>query len=207
MSNIRDILSSNRLKGLRIRLFSDYNEEVIKRIYYYSAGEVHKLESEHHKKIAQIKESDLSEQEINEECLFLEDDAFEAKLVRDAAEEMVIVCLYKTVEISIKRMLHASNLFSEEEVRGFFRNRVFKRLVKEKIVDLEALPGYESYDELRCINNCIKHSGFVDKELAKYGGWKKGEKLDSLWCNYERLSPKVRVFVEALSEKIIEKNN
>lgn len=45
-------------------------------------------------------------------------------------------------------------------------------------LDIEALSNYQKFDELRLINNCIKHSGFVNNELSKCNNkWKQGEEI------------------------------
>ncbi|MDC8443625.1 hypothetical protein JJO83_13095 [Halomonas aquamarina] len=178
---VREMLSRNKLKELRVKLLSEYDDDVIDGLYYAAC----EAESNIKKKSASVlddleSDSSTSDSERNELELFLGDDAYEAELIRQTSEEMVIIALYKTVEIATKRMLASSGLFSESEVRSFFRIKELKRLAGQRVDRLEEIPGFYSYDELRCINNCIKHSGKVDDELSRFPRWGKGEKGKSL---------------------------
>ena len=45
-------------------------------------------------------------------------------------------------------------------------------------LDIEALSNYQKFDELRLINNCIKHCGIVNKDLSKCNNkWKQGKEI------------------------------
>ena len=102
-------------------------------------------------------------------------------------------------------MLSSSGLFTKKELGEFYKVHELKKMVKKKICDLENLPDYSSYDELRCISNCIKHSGYVDDKLSRYSGWKEGEPIKASNMNYERLKYPVSDFVKNLKNEIIVK--
>ncbi|WFE70722.1 hypothetical protein P8S55_13145 [Halomonas sp. M1] len=205
-NTMREILSRNNFKGLRVKMLSQYDDDVIDGLYYAACQAESHIKKQSLAELDSLKnDNNMPDSDRNELELFLVDDNFEAELIRKISEEMVIAALYKTVEIVIKRMLAVSGLFSENEVRSFFRIKELKRLAGERVANLEELPGFSSYDELRCINNCIKHSGKVSDELSNFSGWSKNEKIEYFWEHYLRIKPGVRKFVTSLSIKIIEK--
>lgn len=64
---------------------------------------------------------------------------------------------------------------------AFFNfKEIVNQLKYDKVCNLNQLNGYLSINELRLINNCIKHNDSkVDKKLAKYNhqGWNEKEKI------------------------------
>lgn len=199
-------MRTSDMRILQISIIRDYKEEKIDGIYFAATESQKSLESELEKKEKDIEaDNELSESDKRYYVDCLGDDHYESELIKELSEEMVIIALYKTVEIAIKLMLNRSGLFTEPELHSFYRIKALKDKVREKVVNIETLQGFPSYDELRCINNTIKHQGKVNNELASFNNWTEGDKLTDLWLHYNRLKPEVRKFVIALSEKLIEK--
>ncbi len=103
---------------------------------------------------------------------------------KDIGFELLIVGLYKQCEIYIKIIV--DNQFPD-----------FSRARKKKYCDLQkSLENYSAIDELRLINNCIKHEGKVSAPLAKtYSRWKQGDQLGDLSEVYKRLSQKIVKYI------------
>ena len=199
-------MKPSNFRKVQINFIRDYDEHIIDSIYYSAISSQKDLENKLSERAKKIETSTvLTDDEKHFEMEFLSDEHYESKLIKELSEEMVIIALFKTVEISIKKMLQCSQLFTEDELHQFFRIKALMRHVREKIVDLKTLEGLSSYDELRCINNSIKHKGTVGNELAEFNGWTEGEKIINLWSHYERLKPGVRNFVYKLSDKIVSK--
>ena len=57
-------------------------------------------------------------------------------------------------------------------------------------------------DELRCLNNAIKHERRVNSALAKFPGWKKGTELGDLESHYYRLQPLAKRYLEDLAKRL-----
>lgn len=203
-------MASKDLCRLRVKLIGQHvkeQEEVIDSIYHAAIKSL----ADKRKKLSERTDSikinkSLSEGDKAELQYFLKDEmCFESEQVLNVCQEMVIVVLYKTIEISIKRMAQSSGLFTGKEVKLFYNFRSLKNKFSQKVVDIVSLPGYESYNELRCINNSIKHIGKVSPELANFNNWTEGDELKRLWCHYQRLKPEVYKFMASLSKKVIEK--
>ena len=72
-------------------------------------------------------------------------------------------------------------------------------------MNVEALASYSALNELRCLNNCIKHSGYADAELASLGTkWAEGDELkyDGLKDAFDRLKQSAMNFVVELVAEV-----
>ncbi|EPD6977562.1 hypothetical protein ACSDVY_004678, partial [Vibrio alginolyticus] len=106
---------------------------------------------------------------------------------------LLIIGLYKQTEIYFKAVV--------AEHHDDKSNRV-----RDKLCSLNSsLQYYDAINELRLLNNCVKHAGIVSKSLAdNYPKWGEGELLGNLLLDYERLIADVRRYVSE-HEKYIEK--
>jgi hypothetical protein len=113
--------------------------------------------------------------------------------VQKLADELSIVALYKQFEIHTKRVVTKN--FPRVNQKELFN---FDLLKKALPFDLEAIPNFLAVDELRLINNAIKHEGKVDGKLAgKFAGWNEGDELLNLGTVYARLLPSVKDYVKS----------
>src|ERR1035437_3483362 len=104
--------------------------------------------------------------------------------------------LYRFIEIERLRVLR----------QAFPQSRVSKACSYSRLVEqfpwLQQLFGSSQVNDIRLINNCIKHSGRVSRELAKFNAfWKESEDLSGLRQTYERLAPYVGAYWVDLIEK------
>ena len=127
--------------------------------------------------------------------------------VLSLVNEMQIIALYKMSEIAIYDMCKISDLFEPDEIRNFYRQPDLVNAFKEKVYDMREIDNYDQYNELRLINNCIKHSGQVSKQLSEVEGWNMGEPLQNLGAHYLRLRDPCRDFIINIRKKIIDKLN
>lgn len=114
---------------------------------------------------------------------------------------MGVVALYKKIELTTKRAVTLA--FSDISQAQLFKIKALKDALKKKGVNLEALPSYPVMDEIRCINNDIKHSGVVGKELSAYDGWTEGQPLVNLDAAYNRLAPLASSYINELIDALI----
>ena len=72
----------------------------------------------------------------------------------------------------------------------------FKALDRAISFNIEALPKFASFNEMRMLNNAVKHQGKVTDELSHdFPIWKLGEDLTGLDSAYERLKPEIAEFI------------
>lgn len=84
-----------------------------------------------------------------------------------AIKEMKIVSLYKNVEILLKEMIITA--FPTESKNDLFKWDSMKTIFRIKGINFTNLPGYEFVNQLRLVNNNIKHSSAIGSEIHKQG--------------------------------------
>ena len=82
-----------------------------------------------------------------------------------AFTEMKIIYTFKHLEINIKRMI-ASTYFGTP-TRDFFNWENLKTFFKSKSIIISALEGYKEVEQLRVVNNFLKHSINIDELSSK----------------------------------------
>ena len=123
--------------------------------------------------------------------------------IKDLSEQLAIVALYRIVELNMKKILLWR--YPKEEVQKLRRiDYIANRLSKDGI-KLEKVHHYKAVDEIRLLNNAVKHENKVTKDLEKYGSYKEGKELKNLGKAFNRLSLKVPRFLRFLAEKVVPK--
>jgi hypothetical protein len=147
----------------------------------------------------------LDSDEKNQRIDFLVEDVSMMNDIRIIGEELAIIGLYKTIEIAIKKSMKITGKFSKKQLEELHKIEKFIEHFKSINVEVKSIEGFNSFNELRLINNCLKHSGFVSKALMDFNPslWRKGEKIDNSAETFSRLLyPSVK-FVKGLGNKII----
>jgi hypothetical protein len=119
--------------------------------------------------------------------------------INELTDELCIIALHKKLEIKLNRIL--LKFYPLLDPKQMHRIDYLKKQLTSLKID--SLVGYSSADELRLINNAIKHSGIVSKSLAKeYSSWTCGLPLSNLDVAFTRLAPGVETYVESLCDAI-----
>lgn len=129
----------------------------------------------------------------------LEDIAGSLYATQVLGDELSILALYKKIEVHTIRVVKKKLPSTANKNLSIFSN------LKESLlpIKIESIDGYSGFNELRLINNSIKHSGKVSSELAKeFPHWKKDAELSDLESTYQRLLPEVERYVSDLTEKL-----
>lgn len=133
--------------------------------------------------------------------LALDDEHYFIGEAKKLAHELSIVALYKKLEITVGRAVKIA--YPNAPEKKLFKFDHLKDFLKEQGIDASQLSGYTGMNEARVLNNAIKHSGSVSKELAKFPGWKKGDPLSELDKAFGRLAPPSMDYVKALLDALI----
>lgn len=119
----------------------------------------------------------------------------EIESLRIIAEELAIISLYKNIEVKISSIV--------KRLAPHKLKRNFTKTLSCIASNLREIDGYDSYNELRLINNAIKHDGKTTNDLTNsYPYWASGEELKNLKEAYERLLPGAKVFLRNVVEHI-----
>jgi len=119
---------------------------------------------------------------------FFADATSELDTISRLTDELSIVALYRVVEaVTAKMLIHelgsavrADKMYQINEVKNALKTR--------KNLELKAVPYYSAMDELRRLNNEIKHTD--------------GRGLSGLDKKYERFSRKVPIYIFRLAERM-----
>ncbi len=194
--------SKSAIKQLQVALSAHYAEEVVDSIYHALAQASDSLKQTLGEKAPML--TPTPAENVAHE---MSESDFLYKRTAKLACEMRLCVLYKAIEIAIEDMLNFCGLFTKEELKLIYKHKELKKLFKKTIGDIENVLGYQAYYELKTLNDCILHSGRVDKNLAQFPGWKQDKKLkpEKLDDAYWRLKPDVDIFLCEVKGKLINK--
>lgn len=186
-----------QLNGLK-SLWWNETDRLIDSITSFTITEEQKLEKKYKELQKSAVLSDDYKLHIEENII---DEANGLNEVEELAYELAIIALYKKIEITTKKILKIT--YPEIDRKKLYKFQELKKTLKDKEIDIENLNYYLAMDELRCLNNSIKHSGEVSNELAKYAGWNENERIDNLQEAYKRLAPKCNDYINELLNQFI----
>lgn len=121
----------------------------------------------------------------------------------DTLFEMKIINLFRSVELNIKSLIRYA--YPNVEVKSFYRWDMMQSFFKSKNIDLTSIVHYDECNELRNLNNCIKHSRKITKrvqEIQEFKGTTQSIEFEQLEKFYKRIISKIPLFVQALKEEI-----
>lgn len=105
----------------------------------------------------------------------LDNDSSSLSEVSDNFYNLLPISLYSWSEKYLKKIL---SLVFKKNSKEFYIKEI-KDTYKQYEIDLESLSNYEIFNELRLVNNCIKHNGVVNEDLSNvYPNWKKGSEIN-----------------------------
>lgn len=181
------------------RIEIDYIDKLLEQIENQNHSDSNKLK----KSLDKAKpEKFLSDNDYNSYVDSLIDDFDILKEVNLLSSQLAIVALYRIVEIRTKSILKR-HLKNSRDIKAVFRiENLIKLLKKEFGIELNKVKGFSKIDELRCLNNSIKHQGVVSAELSNFNGWKLNEKIGDTTDNYNSFAKVVPSYLFSLCEQI-----
>jgi hypothetical protein len=151
-----------------------------------------------------IKEfSEKHENPTSEDVFYLHSDTVDLETKLSALSEMNIVYAFREFEINIKRIISATYEITTKEL---YQWESIKNFLKSKNIILSTITGFDEVNQLRLLNNFIKHSS--SKELsAQIKGIPEFTSLshfdsESLTGFYNRIKLSPRKFLEHLCNLI-----
>jgi len=130
---------------------------------------------------------------------WLVDDFSQIDEFPNLAGEFAVIGLWRCVELHRKQSI--AIVLGKDASRGVFKNKVFKKKMLQFGIHEEMLRCARSVDELRCLNNSIKHERRVGNELSNFRRWKRklGNELGDLLPHYMRLRPLAERYLQDLT--------
>ena len=111
--------------------------------------------------------------------------------------ELSIIALYKKVEIKTKKIVKRMVPNVKEDKLSYFG------YLCDTLPFIKSLDNFEAFNELRMLNNAIKHGGVVSSELVKnFPSLSEGDDLQDLDKSYEILLPQIKKYMSELVDEI-----
>ena len=146
-----------------------------------------------------------SEEELSlyEEITEIERDKFFRNEDLLAINEMRIIYLFKNLEIGMKSMINTA--YSSVNLKSLHKWENMKDYFAEKSIRLSLLTGYQEADQLRKVNNNIKHSMELNSDVKLITEFRGMDFFthDSISIFCERIKPGLEKFQSELSEAVI----
>ncbi|MNT10127.1 hypothetical protein D3C72_1449420 [compost metagenome] len=137
----------------------------------------------------------IQEFENFESIWYLEDELF-------AMYEMKIIYAFKHLEINMKKLI--SSAYKDASVNKQFKWENLKQYMNQKNIDVNTIKGYVEVNQLREVNNSLKHSNDHNVFLKKY--FKEGQEsvvtYDVLELFYNKVKNHPNIFLKDLAYKI-----
>lgn len=121
-----------------------------------------------------------------------------------ALYEMKIIYTFKHLEINLKKLLSAS--YNDKSVNRQFNWDNLKQYVNSKGIEMANINGYAEMNQLRQVNNFLKHSSNEDLQIKKIVGVNPDERIDSdsLEKFYSEIEKIPNIFLKSLADSIYE---
>jgi hypothetical protein len=159
------------------------------------------LQKELNKTIKDFTENQDESYMENAYYLHLDTEFLEDKL--SALSEMNIVYAYKDFEINFKKLISAAYRI---DIKEFYKWETIETFLKSKGIKLSELNGFQEVNDLRKVNNHIKHSVYrkIDNKLKSIKEFNKEESLqhDSLSLFYKRIKNTPYTFLYDVASEI-----
>lgn len=119
----------------------------------------------------------------------------------------LFILFYSEIEIKLKRILSTydwSFRIGKKRISSFDFPNIIKAFKKLFEVNIKGIENFSDFDELRELNNCLKHKEIVSNELEQINGsrWHQGEKIDLTKDDLERLLTKSKEFYKNLLDEL-----
>lgn len=117
--------------------------------------------------------------------------------------EFSIIGLWRCIELFRKRAIW--NCSSKDAPAGVFTHKKFQSELSKLRIKEKRISCSRTVDELRCLNNSIKHDQRVGNELATFGYWKnkEGQPLGNLATRYPRFRSAAERYLNDLTKKLV----
>ncbi|MDW6003125.1 hypothetical protein [Vibrio mangrovi] len=140
------------------------------------------------KKLEETEDEDEQEYIKYQASQFIHSNDTDVQRVKNLADESAIIGLWSIVEQFSKRayVLLKSNLsdMNESEISPPYQWPQIKTVYSEFGLELDSLPEYDTVNEVRVVNNKIKHLYQVDGQLAEFPRFTGKEGLSMIFLNY-----------------------
>lgn len=178
------------VRKARVQMYSQLDSGKLRELLLLSKAYKNYAMDKIDKRMKDLEESSSLEQEVKEDLVYLlSENVSDTQEISKIGEELAIIGLYKSQEIAIKIAAKASGLFSDKQIDEFYCTKKFNKHLKSIGIDVTLIADFKKFNELKLLNNCLKHSGIVDKKLAiaRPERWKEGRVITDVTKDFDYL--------------------
>lgn len=141
--------------------------------------------------------------ELLEEKFDLASEEYMANEHLNALSEMKIVYLFKSVEITMKSLIHTA--YPKINTKDFFQWDSMCSYFKSINIKLSDFNGYVEVTELRKVNNSIKHNSIINEDIKKIREFTGDIQFTYINIDnfHSRIKSKIQNFTKLLGKAII----
>jgi len=135
---------------------------------------------------------------------YLDDTNHLFKEIVKIGDMLLMIGLYRIVELKTKNALKWRYEGGEAKLLQRFDWKKVKQRLEKDGIKIDDISYYSEIDELRLINNAIKHMGKVTQELsAEYPEWNAGDEFNNLSTKFYRYCEIIPKYVHKLVIKVV----
>lgn len=123
---------------------------------------------------------------------------------KDILSNYMLVASFSFYEKAIKNLLSITGKLTDTELSSCYKKNKAQKLLKSKFnIDYELLTDYTKIEELRCLNNDIKHNRLVGSELVTANSkWTLNHPITNTYDDFKRLKDGPRNLLRDVANKI-----
>jgi len=165
------------------------------------------LKDETDKQVANINKLDISqipEVELKQILQSVSDHYGLSYETKDILSNYMLVASFSFYEKAIKKLLSLTGKLTDTELSSCYKKKEAKQLLKSKFkIDYKLLTDFTKIEELRCLNNDIKHNGLAGIELITVNSkWTLNQPITNTYDDFKRLMDGPRNLLRDLANKI-----
>jgi len=150
------------------------------------------LKGETDKQVAEINKLDISkipEDELSELLQSVNNYYGLSHETEEVLSNYMLVATFSFYEKAFKKLLGLTARLTDAELSSCYKKKEAKKLLKSKFnIDYELLTDYIKIEELRCLNNDVKHNGLAGSELvAANSKWTLDQTIENTYIDFQRL--------------------
>jgi len=123
---------------------------------------------------------------------------------QEVLSHYMVVATFSFYEKALKKVLQLTDKLTAQELKNCYKKDSLTKTLRDRFsISYSDLPCSNGIEELRCLNNDIKHNGIVGSELAAANAkWILDAEIDNTYIDFTRLKEDPRNLLYALSAQL-----
>ena len=108
---------------------------------------------------------------------------------KEVLSHYMIVAAFSFYEKGLRKLLSLTNMLTDQQLRSCYKKDKLTQLLAKKFsISYSSLVDYDKIEELRCLNNDVKHNGVESNKLVVANSkWTLNQEIENTHDDFERL--------------------